>query len=749
MNRFNRKIDFASLGILDLLQARDLYHAQLAMIPNVIGTAIGRYLIRTSDPTSRDPNAAPPANLGARYLNNSVVTQWSWPAVLVFVTTWVDREVLRSDPTAYVPPRLYLPDGRAVPTCVVASPLVERAARTIGQPEFSAGSIGPGNAILRVAQDEERVGTVGCLATDGADIFALTSSHVVGQSGEPLYGFDASGERVTIGTAAAVAQRNVVFEDAYLGWPGVRSKLTVDVGMIRLSDVSGWTAQIRGLRRMGPIIDLSIDTLNLDLIGCPLRGYGAASDEAEGQVLALFYRYATIGGTDDIADLLIAPRQGADSIPTRPGDSGAVWVWDAEADVADGRADTADPTVRAAIQEPRPLALQWGGYGATARGGQSTRQFALATSLSLACRLLEVQYIRDLGFERGQYWGKTGHYKVAYSACDLVGEPKLKALLLANRDNIAVSDGDLAAGKVPMNNDKTFIALADVADLYWRSARPNDAANHFADMDDDRVTDPRNARAKTSLLDAWSDPATRTTAYWNAYYDNAGTDDAHKGALPFRVWEIYDALVGYAKEGRVAEFVCAAGCVAHYIGDACQPLHVSYLHHGDPQKPAESPVHATYETKMLDANVNDLIAFVNAALHGKSVKKTFSGGGAEAANQIVALMGRTLKSIDPREIIALFDQNSGQARLPAMWSKLGKRTAGCIADGALTLATYWQSAWEEGRNAAGAAALPRSLRAAIPERTLMNLYRDKTFVPSRLLKNMSLPPPPSKSAGAA
>jgi hypothetical protein len=104
-----------------------------------------------------------------------------------------------------------------------------------------------------------------------------------------------------------------------------------------------------------------------------------------------------------------------------------------------------------------------GGAGA---GSHNQHQFALGTSLSLACRILGVEFISDLGYERGQYWGKTGHYKVAWSACDLVTDSYLKKLLQANRDRISVSDGDLESGQVPMNNDKTFVALADVADLY-------------------------------------------------------------------------------------------------------------------------------------------------------------------------------------------------------------------------------------------------------------------------------------------
>jgi hypothetical protein len=152
-----------------------------------------------------------------------------------------------------------------------------------------------------------------------------------------------------------------------------------------------------------------------------------------------------------------------------------------------------------------------------------------------------------MGYERGQFWGKTGHYKVAWSACTLVHDPYLDKLLVANQDRISVSDGDLTAGNAPMNNAKTFIALADVADLYWRSARPNDAANHFADMDQPNVEDPDNPGVNITLLDAWKNKKTRTTDYWNRYYDAAGTDSKHKGALPFRAWEVFDLLVGCAR----------------------------------------------------------------------------------------------------------------------------------------------------------------------------------------------------------
>jgi hypothetical protein len=741
MPRFTRKIDFASLGILDLIQARDSHHKQLANLPNVIGTAIGRYLIRNDDPRLKDPNAPEPKVRGPRTIDKVTVANWSWPAVLVFVNKWQDPTDFAHNMDGYIPARIYLEDGRAVPTCVVAAPSLPRSERTMEQPHFALTRTAAGNALMRDAQEQERIGTVSCLVTDGADMYALTNGHVIGSEGEDLFGFDEVGHRKQIAIASATAQRSIVFSEAYPDWPAVRTFLTADVGIAKITDVADWDARLADGRRMGPVINLSVDTLNLDLINCPLFGYGAASGAMKGQVMALFYRYRSIGGSDYVADILIGPREEDQNVPTRPGDSGAIWLWDAQADIDSGKADPKDEGITQAVTEPRPLAVQWGGYasgGGSGTGSQSERQFALATSLSLACRLLDVEFIQDLGYERGQYWGKTGHYKVAWSACELVHDEFLSDLLSANQDRISVSDADLMAGTVPMNNAKTFIALADIADLYWRSARPNDAANHFADMDQPKVEDPDNPGRDITLLEAWDDPDTRTTDYWTRYYKSAGTDSKHMGALPFRAWEVFDLLVEYARDAKLTEFVCAAGCVGHYIGDACQPLHVSYLHHGNPDKPEESPVHSTYETKMLDRFVNDLVAGVNSRLKGSkpSVKKMRDGS--EAADHVVTLMRETLNRIPPQSIIDLFDDNPGRTRLQKMWEKLDDPTMDCIAEGAKALAQYWEAAWLEGRSDPGAVKLPKKA-AAIDETDLMALYRDKTFMPSKLLNQMKLP----------
>jgi len=47
--------DFNALSLADLLEAREAAHVHLARKEGVIATAVGRYLIRQSDPNSQNP----------------------------------------------------------------------------------------------------------------------------------------------------------------------------------------------------------------------------------------------------------------------------------------------------------------------------------------------------------------------------------------------------------------------------------------------------------------------------------------------------------------------------------------------------------------------------------------------------------------------------------------------------------------------------------------------------------------------
>src|SRR5690349_17241248 len=114
---------FSAISLRDLLRARDAYHIHLLNLPNVVGTAVGRYLQRDSEPDEplsvTERLARPPGASEQRTLANSSVKPWSWPCVLVFVSEWMSRGDIRRHPDDMVPRRLYQPDGLQVPTCVV------------------------------------------------------------------------------------------------------------------------------------------------------------------------------------------------------------------------------------------------------------------------------------------------------------------------------------------------------------------------------------------------------------------------------------------------------------------------------------------------------------------------------------------------------------------------------------------------------------------------------------------------------
>ena len=156
-----------------------------------------------------------------------------------------------------------------------------------------------------------------------------------------------------------------------------------------------------------------------------------------------------------------------------------------------------------------------------------------------------------------------------------------------NLNVIAFDDDSITNGDVERIDSNGFVPLADVADLVWRrpNERPKDEANHFADMDQEGEGNFKD-RTLFALIEEDRDN-NLSISIWNEFYDSINTDTSHRGALPFRIWQIYNEMVRFLKAGEIEKFVCAAGIVSHYIGDASQPLHTSKYHHGHPGNHSE------------------------------------------------------------------------------------------------------------------------------------------------------------------
>ena len=618
------KSNYFALSIKDLLEAREAYHVHLSNFPNVVATALGRYRIRKDDPNFSDPaKTSEKVHLMARTLANSSVTEWSWPCILVFVEKWIQERDL--EPGDKIPDLLYLPDGRIIPTCTVL--IHENDISTNHSPAvvFSDHLYGGSYLVLSDVQNKEHLATVGCLVTDGNLVYALTNKHVTGEHNDreqqEIFTI-IQGERLRIGTTYSKQAGKKPFEEVYKGWPGSYSYSTIDAGLIKLDDITQWTSQIYGIGNIGEPIDLNINTMSLYLIGYPVRAHGGTSGEMLGEIQALFYRYKSIGGFDYVSDLLIGPRDEKSSMMTRRGDSGTLWFYDPSSAV---KRDNIKKSER--IKEYQPIALQWGGQQFIVDGNMKVTTFALATCLSTICRELDVDVFRGWNTGYNDYWGETGHYKVAATACALLSDLKLKKLMNLNLENITFEDDDIANGRTT----RDFAPLADVPDLVWKTTRRGiENPNHFADMDQ---LGSGTFEGKT-LLDITLDEKNIDISIWDNFYDSLG-ENASRGTLPFRVWQIYNEMVKFLKNKDIPRFVCAAGILSHYVGDACQPLHISQFYDGNDQQ--SRGVHAIYETKMLDKFSTEIVAGVNNYVADfKAVADVESGRA--AAISVVELM---------------------------------------------------------------------------------------------------------------
>jgi hypothetical protein len=238
--------------------------------------------------------------------------------------------------------------------------------------------------------------------------------------------------------------------------------------------------------------------------------------------------------------------------------------------------------------------VEWGGQVILEPASAQRFTFALATSLSAVCQSLNVELVLRHNTGVNPYWGQVGHYSIAAFACEALAPGKLKTLMAENLSNISFSIAELTPEEITQRlkdakaNDG-FVPLADVPDIVrkqhesrvkggrddrWagkgRSTGP-EHPTHYADIDV-----PRNSDGKTLLQLCLEDPANISVAVWQQFYTAQGSNEQReRGLLPFRVWQFYDALVELARAGDTAGFVAAAGLLAHYTGDACQPLHGS------------------------------------------------------------------------------------------------------------------------------------------------------------------------------
>jgi hypothetical protein len=771
---FPPRRDFSSLSLRDLLEARDAYHVYLSHLENVVATAVGRYLLHERDWYATHPPDEPrPEGFAKpsepRTLTNSIMRSWSWPCVLVFVRRW---ESSRSLGDQAVPKRLYLPDGRQVPTCVVLGTPDESLPPPVTEAGFASELAGGGYRCERQSQGVIALGTIGCLVTREGMYYALTNKHVAGAEDETVLA-RIRGQSARIGVADGAAVEKQSLAEIFPALGASRAFVNVDAGLIRIDDVSCWTSQVFGIGEIGELFDATASTLTLDLVGLPVRAFGGTSGVLEGEIKALFFRYQSLGDYDYVSDVFIGPRRKSatadprrpegSSTQTHPGDSGTIWFYDPPLGQSQRPSGPVlhppDPPDRGRrARRLRPIAMQWGGQRVSLPSGEKTA-FALATFVSTVCRLLDVEVVRTWSTGHDEYWGKIGHFAIGWKACDVVGGT-LGDLMKANQANIGFGNDALGKGSEFKMGRGQFVPLADVPDYVWIAAskfvdsRNAEPGQHFADIDIPSID------GGPSMLEAGrNDPKNIDPAVWGAYFSGfaqAGCGP-EEGALPFRVWQLWDLMVAALKKKDTKTFVALGGVMAHYVGDASQPLHCSYLHHGrlpmldEPagkypvahsspeyvayKKTRPAKIHGIYEEQMLEVGALDALAAIDTALvHAKAPANVHNGW--EAACATFDLMSDAHDRLSPETIIDADDPSKpDSARAQALWNngKIRKETIRSIADSTKTLARLWASAWKVGNGKA----VPQSKITAFTEAAIEKVYRGAKFAPAMTLAAMA------------
>ncbi|GKT33911.1 hypothetical protein ADUPG1_002697, partial [Aduncisulcus paluster] len=213
----------------------------------------------------------------------------------------------------------------------------------------------------------------------------------------------------------------------------------------------------------------------------------------------------------------------------------------------------------------------------------------------------------------------------------------------------------------------------------YRSQGPEHPC-HYADIDE---PGPDGSIVRDLCL---QDIANLTVAKWQQFYDERGhTTQDKRGLLPFRVWQFYDAMVGFVKNKQIDQF-------------------------------------------MIDRHAAELVAAIPTALTSLGDVDLVDDG-QHAALATVELMDRSAKRLAPTQLIDAFVALGGKpvvATQDGLWAQFGEQTGILMADSARTLAMIWDSAWAAG----GGDKIKKSALQAIPQDQLRELYQQPQFVES-------------------
>jgi hypothetical protein len=690
-------IPSGAFNLWTLMEVRDAWNFALFRRYNVVATAIGLYHFRENDSAAfrvRHEKAPP------RTLRNSVVRSGeSWPCIMVFVRNWVplqgfsDRAAKRSqrdarrDSRQVIPPFLEYKDLIA-PTCVISVSPDDDALGPIDNPTFFGpdNAYGGGSAICTRVQQVDHFATVSCLVTDDERIYALSAGHVVGKEGQPVYPATRSDDPATrsgdpsIGRTTGRRVGHVPLAKLFPEFPFDSTLSTLDAGLIEIEDANQWTSTLYEMGTIGSVFD---EKISLDLLGTPVKGYGARSHAVKGQVAGLYPVYKSLAGQFYSAHLLIGPRNSMpEAFRNTSGDSGTLYVVDEDSEGTES-------------QPLQPLAINWGVLDFETPG--QDLHLSLATMCNIICRQLDVSIVPSHNVSFGPVWGAANHRTFAgFAQSELAKLPgPLSDFLRVDRAADATID-QLAVTPDCWNYGPMAVQVFHEEGKGFVRNKKEEGPNHYADID-------------------------------------PGTKEITNGRLHDRIGDVFAEMIDYVKRGKLNWFYSAAWVLAHYCADACNPAHVSICPNG----------HDNWKT---DRDGNKVKVAFHSQWDNAKLKFAMDKGKlfeklpaidskATAAKKALELLKHTLETIDVCEYVFKPDgsiQDYGEAKTKVRDFIRSQKGQNALKECIVPALKLWYSlvlsAWKKG---GGDKISDKKLNAVTFKDPVNSILGNKNFLPSQ------------------
>jgi hypothetical protein len=256
-------------------------------------------------------------------------------------------------------------------------------------------------------------------------------------------------------------------------------------------------------------------------------------------------------------------------------------------------------------------------------------------------------------------WGAKGHNWSVHNAVEALPEGNLRDWADGRRDELILG------------------ALAPDFELKDGIDGPLEGPNHYLNIE-------------TIVPTLEWDKLPRTRLEMTARCTELGIPAGDGGFLPYRIEELYVALVNAMKADR-RNAVLLAGLIAHYAADATQPLHVTADYDGrpDPSGTGErrfKGIHARYEVTF--AQDPDL-GFRDRARAAARPPNLLS----DVHEATMEVLRASYACVEP--IYAAAERHPGDNPYAAWDAEIGDLTAERLGAASTFIASLWLSAWED------------------------------------------------------